>query len=91
MTICLRTFGPSLDFERCQRHLGQVGDKARIAETRLIMGHLGSGLYGGGLYGGTIPTYDSTADFSQNADSTAEHISYGLWPLIKYIYLYFYK
>ena len=24
----------------------------------------GSGLYGGGLYGGTLPTYDSTAEFS---------------------------
>ena len=31
-----------------------------------------SGLYGGGLYGGTLTTYDSTAIFFQNADSTVE-------------------
>ena len=28
--------------------------------------------YGGRLSGGTLPTYDSTADFFQNADSTAK-------------------
>ena len=32
----------------------------------------GSGLYGRRLYGGTLPTYESMAELSQNADSTAE-------------------
>ena len=35
-------------------------------------GLYGGRLYGGGLYGGTLPTYDSTAEFFLNADSTAE-------------------
>ena len=32
----------------------------------------GGRLYGGGPYGGNLPNYDSTAEFSQNADSTAK-------------------
>ena len=40
--------------------------------TAMESGLYGGGFYGGGLYGGTLPTYDSTAEFSQNADSTAK-------------------